>query len=501
MRPLRIIKQNEIIELIHFKKIASNCLFGQLISIFTFIFCYSILKPSNQIAISCGILAILISLTPLFYALSIKNLAILFSCISIFNLAPIWFLYLEGILPGYDAYEYSPAIFRIEALIYTSLFQIFINLFYLLFWNKITTFSVKFFSFLRDVKITANSYSKLSLISFFTPLVIFYFYHGSFQKLWAVFIAGRSEGNSGSLLTQDSGGISSFLLPIIWLWQLTPFFSSIAFISFERKKSVSAIFPIILGLLVIFQSFLGGTRAMMIYVATPFIFFLFYYNWNRGIKFWLFGISILLSLIALMEFQLRFRNETFIDVFNNLNKAEKSQGLNSATTFDLTHTQRDNNMYLFCLLLKGYPKKYHFEGYSELFAEIANPIPRAFWKNKPILQGAKDLIYQYPAVIDGPIFMGTTSLTYSVVGEAYMDGGSEGILVYALLYAPFLLFFDGLVYYARSRQPLPVGILGCSVFLAFWSYRALFSLVSYIYPLLLLIIFLRFILIKKRNLH
>lgn len=87
--------------------------------------------------------------------------------------------------------------------------------------------------------------------------------------------------------------------------------------------------------------------------------------------------------------------------------------------------------------------------------------------------------------------MGTTSLSFSVVGDAYKTAGLPGLLVYAIVYGLFLLFFDGIIYYARKKDPVSVGLLGMVLFLAFWGYRAFFALVSFLYPVLLLLIFLR----------
>src|SRR5690606_34901569 len=68
----------------------------------------SILFPDSASAsIACGILAILLAVTPFLLILKENNYSLIFSCINIFNLAPIWFIYLEAILPGYDAFEYS----------------------------------------------------------------------------------------------------------------------------------------------------------------------------------------------------------------------------------------------------------------------------------------------------------------------------------------------------------------------------------------------------------
>jgi len=226
------------------------------------------------------------------------------------------------------------------------------------------------------------------------------------------------------------------------------------------------------------------------FVATPPLFFLFYYNWHRGIRFWLPVSLLLVALIAVMEIQVRFRGN-ILEVLANPDRAAKLQDLKSITTFDPTQSQRDNNMYLFCLMLKSYPQRYSYEGFNDFFAVLVNPVPRSLWQNKPVLNGAKDLSSQSAFVLSGPLTMGTTSLSFSIVGDAYKAAGLLGLAIYAILYGMFLVYFDGIIFYTNKKEPLSVAILGMVLFLAFWGYRAFFALISFLYPVLLLLIFFK----------
>jgi hypothetical protein len=243
----------------------------------------------------------------------------------------------------------------------------------------------------------------------------------------------------------------------------------------------------VLSLLVVFFFFLGGSRGTMMFVAAPLLFFFFYYNWHRGLKFWIPAILMLFMLIGVMEFQVRFRSN-LLEVIANPEKAVRDSEVKSLTTFDPSKSHRDNNTYLLCLMIKGYPDKYAFDGLNGLMATLVNPIPRAIWPGKPILGGAKDMSQQMQFILDGPLHMGTTSLTYSVVGEAYLQYGLLALLIYAAIYSVFLLFFDGILLYTANKQPLAAGMLGVGVFLSFWGFRSFFALVSFMYPIVLLII-------------
>ncbi|MBC7914993.1 MAG: hypothetical protein H7Y07_12820 [Pyrinomonadaceae bacterium] len=483
--PNRVIS-GDINSLQELKKIARGCLYGQFGSLF-FYFIISLLFPSSQAAaVLCGVLAISVSLYPVFYVIANTKFQLLFSCISIFNVAPIWFLYLEAVIPGYDAYVYTPPVYRMEAFFWVAVFLSFLNLFYLLFWKSGSRFSIKSFKFLRAINIKPAFYSRITVAAFLIPMLGFYLYYGSAEKLWIWLTAGRSE-RGAELVAQSVGGMGALMNPLTYLLMLTPMFGAIAYVSAKKRYGILPILSILLSIVVIFIFFLSGSRGIMMFVAAPVLFFIFYYNWHKGLKFWLPAAVFLFLLIGVMELQVRFRGD-LLSVIVNPEKAAKENDLQSATTFDPSKSHRDNNMYLFCLLIKGYPDKYAFEGFNGLFAILVNPIPRAIWPGKPVLQGAKDLSQQSQFILEGPLFMGTTSLTYSVVGEAYQAQGIWSLLVYGGIYALFLLFFDGIIYYTMNKQPLAAGMLGVGVFLSFWGFRSLFALMSFLYPILLFIV-------------
>lgn len=460
--------------------VATICLGGSIL-----------LSESPAFTIFCGVLACLSCIAPIIYALYRKKFFVVFSCVSIFNLAPIWFLYLEVITPGHDAYIYSRPMYKMEALFWAAAFQFFTNLLYITFWKPFTLRSISSFEFLSKIKLSSTTYVIAAIIAFTLPLVAFFFYYGSIEVLWRAVTGGRSEGGAGGgLLVQETvGNSSAFMLPLNWFWQLTPLFGSIAFTSAPNKHRPGPVIAMSLGILVVFEYFLGGSRSTMMFVAAPILFFLFFYNWNKGVKFWAVAGLLLFLIIGIMELQVRFRGN-MLDVLVDPEKAAHERGLTSATTFDPTESHRDNNMYLFCLMVQSYPDRYPYEGFDEFFAILVNPVPRAIWPGKPVMNGAKDLSHQALFVLEGPLFMGTTSLTYSVVGEAYKADGMLSIFVYAFVYASYLLFFDGIIYYANQRQVLAVGVLGISVFLSFWGYRSFLGLVMLIYPLLLLLLML-----------
>src|SRR5688500_8837459 len=73
------------------KKVAKSCLSAHFGASFIYFFSFLFFGTSHTLAVTCGVLAILVSLTPVYIALSNRQFNALFSCISIFNMAPVWF--------------------------------------------------------------------------------------------------------------------------------------------------------------------------------------------------------------------------------------------------------------------------------------------------------------------------------------------------------------------------------------------------------------------------
>jgi hypothetical protein len=459
-----------------------------LLAVVFFPSCWLLAPDSNGVAVSAGYIAIAASLAPLGFMVYQRRLPVLFNGLFAINLAPIWFLFLESILPGYDAYEHIAPVYRLEAFAWTAAFLFMVNATYLILKQPLTKSAIHRLGFVRHLRPSANFYFYVTLFTFTVPLLAFLVYYGSPNILWTAIAGGRSGGGSaGGLLIQNSvGDASSLMLPINFIWQITPCFGLLTFLRSGEGWDAKSLIALLLGFLVIFAFFLSGSRGNMMYVAAPYLFGLFYYNWNRGLKFWVFAGMLFLGLVGVMELQVRFRGN-LLEVIADPEGAARRAGLESATTIDVTESQRDNNMYLLCMILKGFPDKYEFEGFHNFFTIIANPIPRAIWPSKPILVGSKDLSFQPRWVLDGPLFMGTTSLSYSVIGEAYKNKGLFALFIYAVIYAVFLLYFDALSYFTSENESLVVAISSLSIFLGFWGFRSFFAFITFLYPLLILI--------------
>ena len=237
---------------------------------------------SNSTAVSVGYLAIFISFFPILYFIFNRQFSSIFSCIVVYNIAPIWFLYLEGIFDGYDAYIYITPEYRVYSYLWSSIFQLFVNFFYLTFRIPVLKRSISFFKFLVEVRFKSSAFIYVTLLSFLIPLIVLAFYYGSIFILYDALTQGRAGGGGSGILKRDTvGGTSSFLLPITWLWQLVPLFASIGYIEGKKYSKFLSFLSLSLGVLVVFITFLGGSRGTMIMVSAPALFYLFFYNWDK----------------------------------------------------------------------------------------------------------------------------------------------------------------------------------------------------------------------------
>jgi len=71
------------------------------------------------------------------------------------------------------------------------------------------------------------------------------------------------------------------------------------------------------------------------------------------------------------------------------------------------------------------------------------------------------------------------------------NGRLFGLLIYAIVYGLFLLYFDGIIYYAGKKKSAFSRDIGHGVIPGLLGIPCFFALVSFLYPVLLLLLFLR----------
>ena len=111
---------------INYKSLILLCslLFVQLFSLLIF-------PNNNAVSIIIGILSVLVALFPIAQVILLKKYQFLLSSYVLFSAAPAWFLYLEGISSDGDGFNYLTPNTRIFVYMLSTIFFIFLNLFYL----------------------------------------------------------------------------------------------------------------------------------------------------------------------------------------------------------------------------------------------------------------------------------------------------------------------------------------------------------------------------------
>jgi len=458
---------------------------------------YELLPNSDVIAKLVAWITIAIATVPLLIFLRrFGGHGILFGYCT-FNIAPVWFLYLEGAISSHSglqgelftALDLKPEM-RIHAYGVALVFQAMVGLFTLAFSKFVTHKSIVTNSRIEGLHISASGYALIACASFWIPLIVIGGTHSSLSSLWHSLVDGRSGGSSGTLLrTAGNGGTEALLQPLLWLWNLTPAFACLAItciIVRKEKIRVSVALSTLFGVLVGFFTFLGGSRGMLMCVMAIPIMFWFVFGPRIGKAFIPITVAFFVLAIGIMEFQVRARGNLLSYIINPSSlSATTSDG--RITTMDPTRSHRDNNLYFLCLIVTNSPKPYPFTGYNDLLAMLVNPIPRVIWPSKPVATGVYGDISYLPNVVrSGPSAPGTSSLSYSIVGEGYMAGGCWGLILVAPFYALVIAWFDMWNAVLRPTSLPAICILGFNSFNLLWGFRAAQALVTGSYAFLLM---------------
>jgi hypothetical protein len=425
---------------------------------------------------SYAILLTGISLLLVYYLTSLSKQYLL-SAFAVILIAPIWFLYLEAILPDGNCWL-LPADDVIETLSYSSFF---LFIFSLAYQFKMPAFAARLHerNFLRVIH--PNLLPLFGLIfTLFLILIIFARYDFNWETVKAAYLGGRSTGSGGIIKRGGIGGYEVFLQPAGFMAPIIPTIAALSWVQFGKEPKSNFLLRVgvtTCALLLVFIMFLGGSRGnMAIYLAGPAaIWWLFGRNLGK-LTFIALSLVVSLGLIGIWEYQK-------IKRFNLLEGVDNVSDIVEQTSFNPAKTHRDNNLYLFTLNVMYMPDPYPYKGFGELYYYAVNPIPRAIWKNKPkgIQESADTFAIAKGPVTKGPLRVGTASLSATIISDGFTMLHLVGISVYALIFGIAASMWDRIGQQRLMSTKLYFILNSAWIFWMLWGFRSAFAFVTGMY--------------------
>jgi hypothetical protein len=433
-------------------------------------------EDSKQLMQSYALLLITASAVPITSRL-IKNPRQLLSGHTVVLAAPIWFVYLEAILPSGDAWL-LPAHSVIKALSYVAFFLFVFNLAYVF---RMPAWAIRFHERQFRVQLPPNFFPIVGIAFTLVMLFVIWGYYGfSASRAVEAYLGGRSTGSGGLIKRGGIGGWEVFLQPFGLMAPVVPTLAALSWVRFGQEGKAVLLLKVLVtacAALLIFMMFLGGSRGnMAVFLAGPAAIWLLFGRRLPKTVFVSVTVGVFLFLIGMWEYQMRNRSNLLEDV-------NGFQDIVEDTTFNPMESHRDNNLYLFTLNVMYMPNPYPFEGYFDFYLMLVNPIPRAIWAGKP--KGIQESAYTFKTVRGpasrGPIKFGTASLSSSIVSDGFRMHHYFGITLYAVIFGLMASIWDYVGQRRIFASKLYFILNAAWLFWMLWAFRSSFAWITGMY--------------------
>ncbi len=431
---------------------------------------------SKQLMQGYALLLALISVLPIASRV-IKEPQKLLSAHTVVLATPIWFVYMEAILPNGDAWL-LPAPAVIKALSYIAFFLCLFNVAYVF---RMPSWAVRFHERHFRVQLPPNFFPVVAIAFTLLMLFVIWGYYGfNASRAVEAYLGGRSTGSGGLIKRGGVGGWEVFLQPFAFMAPVVPTLAALSWVRFGKERKAALLLRLLVtacAALLIFMMFLGGSRGnMAVFLAGPAAIWLLFGRRLPKAVFLSVTIGMFLFLIGMWEYQMRNRSNLLEDVSG-------FQDIVEETSFNPMETHRDNNLYLFTLNTMYMPNPYPFEGYRDFYVMLVNPIPRAIWPGKP--KGIQESKHTFSVakgpVTRGPIKVGTASLSSSIVSDGFKMHHYFGIALYAVIFGLMASVWD---YVGQRRlfvSKLYFILNAAWLFWMLWSFRSSFAWITGMY--------------------
>ena len=229
--------------------------------------------------------------------------------------------------------------------------------------------------------------------------------------------------------------------------------------------------------LVIFYGFTSGTRnVFVVYVATALVGYLITLP-RHTLKNTLLPVLITIVMTSFLSYHmLEFRG---MGLRNYVTRQVYLQGETRETFFV------DYNLMSLGPVIEAFPEKHNFLGPEVIVWALTKPIPRVLWPGKP--DGLSISIEEVVGA-DG----WTVATTF--IGESYMMAGWFGVLAMALFFGALAAWWNRRAIRGSSDYDLVIYALG--FFGAAITMRSMFWLTTAILPVIALVVFRKFRLVR-----
>ncbi|MFH1499090.1 MAG: O-antigen polymerase [Verrucomicrobiota bacterium] len=216
--------------------------------------------------------------------------------------------------------------------------------------------------------------------------------------------------------------------------------------------------------LTLFTAFVGGTRNVLAtYLATFTVAYAFSLSHERRRELLIVGCSSAATLLICTVVMLEFRNIGFQRYLDGYRAGEIDTG--AQTVFV------DYNLYVMAELTEVFPERHGYLGLEIPILAVIRPIPRALWPGKP--EGMSIGIEEA---------LGASGLTLasSFIGEAYISGGTFGVLATALVFGLLFGWWNRLG--SADNSPFGHLVFASGFFAAVISMRSMLVFTTAILP-------------------
>ena len=309
-----------------------------------------------------------------------------------------------------------------------------------------------------DHPLTPRTIFKL-IIVFFAIAILKFAYPSNFNPIEMVIHLG-SDRWSAPWARGSLGGWNSFIDHLDYFGYLLPTLTTLLAIR-SRRLTIPVVIAIALSTIITaFLAQSGGRRIIGVILGAAIICWILEQHQIK-LKQIIISLISLVLILGIMQWMLEFRNTGFQEI---LQKDKQLQ-------YGYLHV--DDNFLRLAQTITLVPNYYPYVYHKQIIFTLVRPIPRVFWKDKPVDPG-----------FDLPSALGIEgiSYSYSVIGDWYICAGWVGVFFGGLIYGGLARMVSQLL--VRNSQSSNAIVYSLCAMALFAGFRSMLELVLMSYAIL-----------------